>query len=105
KIMSDDRKSFVFNTPAAAALLDKYRAAFKEGLLPQDVLSTTYAGNAKLFGAGTVAWTTGGGNYITSLATDNPTLAPKVVPSAAMGTPPLYVQGVSVAKNSKNPAT
>jgi multiple sugar transport system substrate-binding protein len=102
KIMSDDRKSFVFNTPAAAALLDKYRAAYAEGLLPKDILTTTYAGNAKLFNTGTVGWTTAGGNYITSLATDNPTLAPKVVPSTAMGTPPLYVQGLSVSKKSKN---
>ncbi|GAA3012322.1 sugar ABC transporter substrate-binding protein [Kitasatospora albolonga] len=101
-IMAADGKSFTFNTPQAAALLDKYRAAFKEGLLPRDVLTDKYAGNSKLFTAGTVAWTTGGGNLITSLATDNPTLAPKVVPSAAFGTPPLYVQGVSVAKSTKN---
>jgi multiple sugar transport system substrate-binding protein len=101
-LMSGDGRSFVFNTPAAAAVLDTYRDAFKQGLLPQDVLTNTYAGNAKLFNAGTVAWTTGGGNYITSLAADNPSLAPKVVPSAAIGTPPLYVQGLSVAKNSKN---
>ena len=102
QIMSADRKSFVFNTPAAAAVLDKYRAAYAEGLLPKDVLSTTYAGNSKLFNAGTVAWTTGGGNFITSLATDNPTLAPKVVPSPTIGTPPLYVQGLSVSKKSQN---
>jgi multiple sugar transport system substrate-binding protein len=102
QIMSDDRRSFVFNTPAAAAVLDKYRAAYKEGLLPRDVLTNTYAGNSKLFAAGTVAWTTGGGNYITALATDNPKLAPKVVPSAAIGTPPLYVQGLSVSKKSRN---
>jgi multiple sugar transport system substrate-binding protein len=104
-IISDDGKALQFNTPAAAALLDKYRDAFKQGLLPQDVLTDAYAGNAKLFNQGTVAWTTGGGNYISSLATDNPSLAPKVVPSQTIGTPPLYVQGVSVAKSSKNPAT
>ncbi|NUW34993.1 sugar ABC transporter substrate-binding protein [Nonomuraea sp. SMC257] len=102
KLMSDDGKSFTFNTPEAAALLDKYRDAFKDGLLPRDVLTDTYAGNAKLFNEGTVAWTTGGGNYITSLAVDNPSLAPKVVPSPAFGTPPLYVQGLSVSAKSKN---
>ncbi|MEV0316017.1 ABC transporter substrate-binding protein [Nonomuraea fuscirosea] len=101
-IMSPDGARFTFNTPEAVALLDKYRDAFKEGLLPRDVLTDTYAGNAKLFNEGTVAWTTGGGNYITSLATDNPTLAPKVVPSKAMGTPPLYVQGLSISKATKN---
>ncbi|MEV0388368.1 sugar ABC transporter substrate-binding protein [Nonomuraea sp. NPDC050643] len=101
-ILSPDGSRFTFNTPEAVALLDRYRDAFKEGLLPRDVLTDTYAGNAKLFNEGTVAWTTGGGNYITSLATDNPTLAPKVVPSAAMGTPPLYVQGLSISKGTKN---
>ncbi|MFE2723835.1 ABC transporter substrate-binding protein [Kitasatospora sp. NPDC059327] len=104
KVMSDDGKSFTFNTPEAAALLDKYRAAFKEGLLPKDILTDAYAGNSKLLNSGTAAWTTGGANFITSLATDNPTLAPKIVPSPAMGIPPLYVQGLSVPKNSKNPA-
>ncbi|MEU1388044.1 MULTISPECIES: sugar ABC transporter substrate-binding protein [unclassified Nonomuraea] len=104
KLMSDDGKSFVFNTPEAVAVIDKYRAAFKEGLLPRDVLTDTYAGNAKLFNEGTVAWTTAGANHIIAVKTDNPSLAPKVVPSTAMGTPPLYVQGLSVSKKSKNPA-
>ncbi|MFF7993494.1 ABC transporter substrate-binding protein [Kitasatospora xanthocidica] len=104
KIMSDDGRTFTFNTPEAAALLDKYRDAFKDGLLPKDVLTNTYAGNSKLFNAGTAAWTTAGANHITSLAVDNPTLAPKVVPSPALATPPLYVQGVSIPKSTKNPA-
>lgn len=104
ELMSADGKRFTFNTPEAAALLDKYRDAYKEGLLPRDVLTDTYAGNAKLFDEGTAAWTTGGGNYITSLAVDNPSLAPKVVPSPDMGVPPLYVQGLSVSKQTKNPA-
>ncbi|MER6950897.1 extracellular solute-binding protein [Nonomuraea sp. NPDC000554] len=102
QIMSDDGSRFTFNTPEAAALLDRYRDAFKQGLLPRDVLTDTYAGNAKLFTQGTVAWTTAGGNFITSLATDNPSLAPKVVPSVAIGTPPLYVQGLSVSKRTAN---
>ncbi|MFE5484891.1 ABC transporter substrate-binding protein [Streptomyces sp. NPDC056527] len=105
KLMSDDGRRFTFNTPQAAAVLDTYRAAFKEGLLPKDVLTETYAGNTKLFSSGTAAWTTAGGNYITSLATDNPSLAPKVVSSPAIGTPPLYVQGLSVSKGTKNRAT
>ncbi|TDC10353.1 sugar ABC transporter substrate-binding protein [Nonomuraea longispora] len=101
-VMSPDGTRFVFNTPEAVALLDRYREAYKEGLLPRGVLTDTYAGNAKLFTEGAVAWTTAGGNFITSLATDNPTLAPKVVPSPAMGTPPLYVQGLAISKATKN---
>ena len=49
-----------------------------------------------------MAWTTGGGNVITSLKQDNPSLAAKIVPSAALDTPPLYVQGLSVSSKSKN---
>ncbi|MEO3796216.1 extracellular solute-binding protein [Nonomuraea sp. B10E15] len=101
-MMTPDGTRFAFNTPQAVALLDRYREAYKEGLLPRDVLTDTYAGNAKLFTEGTVAWTTAGGNFITSLATDNPTLAPKVVPSPAIGTPPLYVQGLSISKRTGN---
>ncbi|RJL30073.1 ABC transporter substrate-binding protein [Bailinhaonella thermotolerans] len=104
KILSDDGKQFVFNTPEAVAVVDKYRAAFKEGLLPRDVLTDTYAGNTKLFNEGTVAWTTAGANYVIDLKTNNPSLVPKTVPSAAMGVPPLYVQGLSISKKSKNPA-
>ncbi|MFI6532528.1 ABC transporter substrate-binding protein [Nonomuraea sp. NPDC050547] len=104
KVMSDDGKSFTFNTPEAVAVLDRYREAFKEGLLPKDVLTDDYAGNAKLFTEGKVAWTTAGGNFISSLAVDNPSMAPKVASSKAFGTPPLYVQGVSVSAKSKNPA-
>ncbi|NUT39896.1 MAG: sugar ABC transporter substrate-binding protein [Thermoactinospora sp.] len=102
KLVSDDGASFTFNTPEAAALLDKYAAAYKDGLLPKDILTDTFQGNAKLFSEGKAAWTTGGGNHITSLQTDNPSLAPKVVPSPAMGTPPLYVQGLSVSARSAN---
>ncbi|MFJ3905020.1 ABC transporter substrate-binding protein [Streptomyces sp. NPDC090025] len=101
-LMSPDGTHFTFNTPAAAAVLDTYRAAFREGLLPKDVLTETYAGNTKLFSSGTAAWTTAGANYITSLAVDNPTLAPKVVSSPAIGTPPLYVQGLGIPRTTKN---
>ncbi|CAL9544491.1 hypothetical protein SUDANB95_04266 [Actinosynnema sp. ALI-1.44] len=102
KLLSDDGSRFTFNTPEAAAVLDKYRAAFAEGLMPRDVLTDKYLGNSELFKKQQVAWTTGGGNTINSIKVDNPTLATKIVPSAAFGTPPLYVQGLSVSRKSGN---
>ncbi|SDI11263.1 carbohydrate ABC transporter substrate-binding protein, CUT1 family [Actinokineospora alba] len=102
KLLSDDGTRFTFNTPEAAAVLDKYRAAFAEGLLPRDVLTDKYLGNSELFKKQQVAWTTGGGNSINDYKRDNPTLAPKIVASPAFGTPPLYVQGLSVSRTSKN---
>jgi multiple sugar transport system substrate-binding protein len=104
KIVSDDGKKFTFNTPEAAALLDKYRAAYQAGYLPRDILTQQYLGNSKLFGQSKVAWTTGGGNAIVDFQKDNPSLKGKVVPSPALDTPPLYVQGLSVSSKSKNQA-
>jgi multiple sugar transport system substrate-binding protein len=102
KLMSDDGKKFVFNTPAAAAMIDKYTDAFKKGYLPPNLFATGYEGNSTLFNKQQVAWTTGTGYYIEGLKQTNPTLARNVLPSPALGTPPLYVQGVSVASKSKN---
>ena len=101
-ILSEDGKKFVFNTPQAVALLDKYRKAYSDGLMPRDVLSSKYLGNSELFNQQKVGWTTGGGNTIPSIAESNPTLAKQVVPSKAFGTGPLYVQGLSVSSKSKN---
>lgn len=93
---------FTFNTPAAEAVLDQYTAAYKAGYLPPDVLTSAYEGNSTLFQKQEVAWTTGGGNYIQSTQQTNPSLVPDIVPSATIGTPPLYVQGISVSSKSKN---
>lgn len=104
KILSDDGRSFVFNTPEAAALLDKYRDAYKAGYMPKGILTQEYLGNAKLFTQGKVAWTTGGGNAIQDFQKDNPSLKGKVVPSPALDKPPLYVQGLSVSSKTKSQA-
>lgn len=104
KIVSDDGKKFVFNTPAAVAVVQKYTDAFKAGYMPRDVLTKTYAGNSELFLKQVAGWTTGTGNYIQNTVQTNPTLAKQIVPSKAIGTPPLYVQGISVASKSKNPS-
>jgi multiple sugar transport system substrate-binding protein len=93
---------FAFNTPAAAKVLDQYTAAYKAGYLPPGVLTANYEGNSTLFQEQEVAWTTGGGNYIESTQQTEPGLVASIVPSPAIGTPPLYVQGISVASKSKN---
>lgn len=104
KVLSDDGKKFTFNTPEAVALLDKYADAYKNGYLPRDILTQEYLGNSKLFTQSKVAWTTGGGNAIVDFQKDNPSLKGKVVPSPALDTPALYVQGLSVSAKSKNQA-
>jgi multiple sugar transport system substrate-binding protein len=101
-VLSDDGTEFVFNGPEAVALLDRYRDAYAEGLMPQDVLTDAYLGNSELFTKGEVGWSTGGGNFISGVLENNPSLADKVVPSPYMGITPMYVQGVSVPTTTKN---
>jgi multiple sugar transport system substrate-binding protein len=104
-VLSEDGAEFVFNTPEAAALLDVYRAAYADGLLPDDVLTDAYLGNSQLFTEGRVAWSTGGGNFINSVLENNPSLEGRITSSPYMGATPLYVQGLSVSSQSANPTT
>ncbi|MCP2264029.1 ABC transporter substrate-binding protein [Promicromonospora thailandica] len=104
-VLSDDGTQFTFDTPEAAAILDVYRDAYADGLLPDDVLTDAYLGNSQLFTEGKVAWTTGGGNFIDSVLENNPSLEGKITSSPYIGATPLYVQGVSVSHGSDNPAT
>ena len=101
-LLSSDGTKFAFNTTAAVNVLNQYTAAYKAGYLPANVLTTNYEGNSALFQKQEAAWTTGGGNYIESTQQTNPSLVASIVPSAAIGTPPLYVQGISVSSKSKN---
>ena len=94
--------AFAFNTAASVKVLEQYTAAYQAGYLPSNVLTSSYEGNSTLFLKQEVAWTTGGGNYIESTQQTNPGLVSSIVPSAAIGTPPLYVQGISVSSKSKN---
>ena len=101
-VLSDDGTEFTFNTPEAAELLDVYRDAYADGLLPDDVLTDAYLGNSQLFTEGKVAWSTGGGNFIDSVLENNPSLEGKLASSPYLGATPLYVQGLSVSNQSAN---
>lgn len=94
---------FVFNTPEAVALVDKYRAAYAEGSMPPEALSGNYLGNSALFKQGKVAWTTASAGFASELEKDAPTILAKTKVSARIGYPPLFIQGISVSAKSKNP--
>ncbi len=101
-LLNADGTAFAFDTPAAVAVLQQYTAAYQAGYLPPGVLTANYEGNSTLFQEQEVAWTTGSGNLIQSTQASNPSLVSSIVPSPAIGTPPLYVQGISVSSKSKN---
>lgn len=101
-ILNDDGTEFVFNTPEAAALVDRYAEAYANGEMPPTVLNADYLGNAQLFTQGKVAWTTGGATAIDSFEENNPSLKGNVAISPALNISPLYVQGLSVSAGSEN---
>lgn len=101
EIMKDGK--FVFNDPKAAAIVDEYAKLFKEGAIPAEVLNSDYQGNAALFKQNKTAWTTATPGFPTQLKDDAPTLLDKIKMTPRFGISPLFVQGISVSKNSANP--
>jgi multiple sugar transport system substrate-binding protein len=102
KTLNANGTKFTFATKKAAALIDQYAKAYQQGYMPSSVLNSDYLGNSTLFTQGKVAWTTGGASSVADFETNNPSLKGNVVVSPALDTPPLYVQGLSVAAKSKH---
>lgn len=97
---------FAFNTPEAEAIINTYVELYKKGAISPEALQNAGTANANVnnFNKGTAAWTTAGPNYIDKdVAVNAPTLLPKIKVTAGFGNPPLFVQGISVSKDSKNP--
>jgi len=104
-VLNEDGTEFVFNTPEAAAIIDRYAEAYANKEMPPSVLNADYLGNAQLFTEGKVAWTTGGASSINDFEKNNPSLKGNVKIGPALNISPLYVQGVSVAAHSKELST
>lgn len=104
-ILNKDGSKFVFDTKKAEDLVDTYAHAYKSGYMPPTVLNGDYLGNSALFTQGKVAWTTGSSTSYDDFVKNNPSLKDNVVVSPALSVPPLYMQGLSVSKNSKHLAT
>ncbi len=102
-IMNKDGE-FVFNTDEAAKIVDQYRAAFEAGGIPQEALTGDYGGNADMFKQGKVAYTTATSVFAGDLERDAPSIRESVIATPRIGDAPLFVQGVSVAADSKNKA-
>lgn len=98
-----DGQKFTFNTPEAATMIERFATLYKEGAMPAEALNADYAGNSNMFVQKKVAMTTSTASYAATLKTDAPSLVSDVEPSARFDTPPLFVQGISVASESKNP--
>ena len=98
----DEDGTFVFNTDEAAEIVQKYADAYAAGAMPPEALTGTYSGNAEMFLQGKVAYSTGGSGFAGDLRTKAPTLLEHTVATPRPGVPPLFVQGLNIAADSKN---
>ena len=97
---------FVFNTPEAAAIVQRYAELYKLGAVTPEALQKAGTADANNFNKGTVAWRTAGPNYIDKdVSVNAPSILPSVEATNGFGNPPLFVQGISVSAKSKNSAT
>lgn len=94
---------FVFNTDQGVEVLQNYIDLYAAKAMPPEVLQDTYLGNSQLYMQGKVAWSTGSASFPVDLAKNNPTLVDQTVATQRIGTPPLFVQGLSVAADSAHP--
>jgi len=99
-----DGTKFTFNTPEAAAVLQKYAELYKQKALPPEVLQNNYTGNAQMFQQGKVAWTTATPSFPGDLQKNAPTLVSVTKATPRFGIQPMFVQGISVSADSKAPA-
>lgn len=104
-ITSNEDGEFDFNTAENVELLQKYVDLYSEGAMPAEVLNNDYSGNATLYKQGKVLWSTATSSFAGELDKEAPSLVEDTVVSQRFGNPPLFVQGVSVAKQSANVAT
>ncbi len=95
---------FVFNTPEAVKVVERYKKAYEAGAMPPEALNADYLGNSALYKQGKTAWTTGSAGFASELEKDAPSLVEQTVATPRIGHPPLFIQGISVSKASKSPA-
>lgn len=95
-------EEFVFNTPEAADILQRYIDLYQAGAMPAEALANDYAGNAELYKQGAVAFTTAGAGFYGELQDNAPSLVDGTVATPRIGAPPLFVQGISVSADSEN---
>ncbi len=95
---------FVFNSPEAVKVVERYKKAYEDGAMPPEALNADYLGNSALYKQGKTAWTTASAGFASELEKEAPGLLPDTVATPRIGHAPLFIQGISVAKESKAPA-
>lgn len=101
KIIQDGK--FVFNSPEAVKVVERYKDAYAAGAMPPEALNADYLGNSALYKKGKTAWTTASAGFPSELEKEAPTLLDSTVSTPRIGYAPLFIQGISVSAKSKAP--
>jgi multiple sugar transport system substrate-binding protein len=101
-IITSDDDGFTFSTSENVELVQQYADLYADGAIPAEVLSNDYAGNTTLFKQGKVLWSTSTSSFAGELETEAPGIKKGTAVTPRFGTPPLFVQGVSVSGKSQN---
>ncbi|GAB3564030.1 ABC transporter substrate-binding protein [Spelaeicoccus albus] len=107
-LMNKDETKFTFNTDEAAAMVDKYRKAYKAGGFLPAGLNMKYTGVGKAFMSGKVAMNSGSAYDLQNFKKNAPTLAKHLGIGPAFtntGKYEMSVQSISVASQSDHLAT
>ena len=94
---------FVFNSPDAVKVVERYKDAYAAGAMPPEALNADYLGNSALYKQGKTAWTTASAGFPSELEKEAPTLLESTVSTPRIGHAPLFIQGISVSAKSKAP--
>ncbi|MDO5729575.1 MAG: extracellular solute-binding protein [Actinomycetaceae bacterium] len=94
---------FVFNTPEAAAVVDRYAELYAKGAMVPEALTGSGEAKAPLFPSQKTAYTSGTGSTAIQLREDAPTIYENLAVTKSWGTPPLLLQGISVSANASAP--
>lgn len=108
-LLNDAGTKWTFNTPEAAAYVDRLTAMYKAGVMPKDSLTQTHAEEIEAYQAGRVALFPSGPNFLKIIKENAPAIAkstgvgPQI--TGPHGVANVSVMGLLVPTTSKNQAT
>lgn len=106
-IVTPDGRRAAFNTPAAAAILERWRDTFRAGAMPRESLTQGHAAAMKLYQSGTIAMFVGGPQFLRIVRENAPALYATTAVAPALtgrsGARNLAVMSLAVSRKSANP--
>lgn len=108
-LLDSSGKKWTFNTPQAAACLQKLVDAYKDGVFPKDSLTQDHSKETEDYQAGRIGLFPSGPNFLAVVKQNAPDIAaatgvgPQI--TGPSGTTNMSVMGLMVPKSSKNQAT